>query len=502
METSLEIITSDTELYFNSENIDIGNAVKELTAHMRNKEYYPAEGIRVYSGVKIDNDFSTKNLREIVCKNHARFENANLKDAGMAGSIFVETDFGCCDYTNTNFQSSDFRTCTFSGAHLIFTAFNRSCFVNTAFEDCIFDSVSMCDCKFINCRFIRCKWGVRVENTIFENCELIDVTFRNMNLEFASFENLHTENVKLPFPTIPYIYGGLTYLINTSDNVRISSATKKSGISKDEYLNCLDYLEQYYKGTQNYFPLCNILIAKKQYKYALICVVKGLKNAILIRKFRMLINYCKLLRHIPTATAHIRQEIYTELMNTLHSTQLASFEQNSLDFYLPQAISILFNDLSSECLVVRFDTNIMNSDTQRLGVFYSLIDRLLGLNCNYSVEIRHNSPISVLLQIVTDPIYLSIIVSTISMAFCGIQLSYAIRDFKSKKDSKKNNESVDTSTNHIANELIVEELIDEDKKLEEQQRAESVRQDLVIQGIVINNCTIYINGNVFIQPKK
>lgn len=497
METSLEIITNDTELYFNSESIDINKAAKELTTHMKNKGYYPAEGIRVYSGVKIDNDFSTKNLREIVCKKHARFESANLKDAGMAGSLFVETDFWPCDYTNTNFQSSDFRTCTFWGAHLTFTAFNRSCFINTTFEDCFFDSVSMCDCKFIDCQFIRCKWCVRVENTIFENCTLIDVTFKNMNLEFASFENIHTENIKFPFPTIPYIYGGLTYLMNTNDNVRVSSATKASGISKEEYLECLYNLEQYYKGTQNYFPLCNILIAKKQYNYALICVVKGLKNAILIRKFRMLINYCKLLKYIPNVTAHIRQEIYTELMNTLHNTHLAFFEQASLDFYLPQAVSILFNDLSSECLVVRFDTNIINSDTQRLGVLYSSMDKLLGLNCNYSVEIRHNSPISVLLQIVTDPVYLSILVGTISMAFCGIQLSYTIRDSRSKKISESIKENVNESNNKITDDFV-----DGEKKLEQHQKAMCVRQDLDIQGIVINNCSIYINGDVFIQPKK
>ena len=179
---------------------------------------------------------------------------------------------------------------------LEYTRMNKSSFYDTVFKDCVFNSVSMNDAIFEKCQFINCTWTLSIENTIFKDTLLDTVIFKEMNFEFATFENIKSNNVKFPFPTIPFIYNGLTYISTTSDDIRITSAQKKDGLTANEYLNYIKDLKDFYTATQNYFPLVNILISQKEYKKAFNALVLGLKLSIQIRAFRMLKYYCKQLK--------------------------------------------------------------------------------------------------------------------------------------------------------------------------------------------------------------
>ncbi len=313
----LEKLIKKTEQFFYVDDLAAQNLSAELSEHMRNKLYYNPNPLKINENIRISDDYSTKNMRQsfFSC---CTFEGANYSDAGLAGSLFKNSDFYECNMTNTNFQSCDFRDCKFENIQegLEYTRFSKSIFTNTTFINCTFNGVLMNDTIFNKCSFYDCIWSpVAIENALFKDTLLQNTKFKNMNFEFATFDGIKLNNVKLPFPTIPYIYNGLSYLSNTLDDVKITSAKTKDGLTISEYLKNLDTLCEFYKYTHNYFPLTNILICKKMYEEAFASVVNGINISIELRRFRMLRNYCKQLKYIDGLTMTKRQSLYS-MLNT------------------------------------------------------------------------------------------------------------------------------------------------------------------------------------------
>lgn len=468
--------------YFNIERIDIDNVANALSSHMRNKLYFNPSPFRTFKEANISDNFSTKNLRETIFVS-CTFKDSDLAGTGLAGSVFNKVTFGEGNYNNTNFHSSDFRDCTFKNCHLLNTSFDKSVFWQTHFHNCNLDNVSMCDCKFINCSFSECTWTVRLENTLFKDSKIKKTLFRNMNFEFATFDNIHLEDLKLPFPTIPYIYGGLTYLANTQDSIRITSQTNKLGISKEEYLKCIEKLESYYIYTQNYFPLSNILISQHKYKRALICIFKGMELSVIIRRFRMLPNYCKLLAYIPNADVHIRQQLYMDLLGCISNANLKEFEQDNLSLYLSQVSSMLLNDSIHNSITVFLDTNIEGNDSNKIAILYKLIDDLFSGICIYSIQLRHNSPITALIHFFADPSNAQLIISTIQTVILGIQTAAVVYSAKLQKEANKKSTEIEPIKSEP-----------EDIK-ERKERAENIIQE---NNIIFKNSSITFNGEVHI----
>lgn len=469
----LDKIIKETESFFYVEDSEAKRLSHELSEHMRNKLYFNPTPLKVNEGAKIDGDYSTKNLRQSFF-NYCNFEGANFADAGLAGSLFVNSQFGKCNYLNTNFQSCDFRECEFKNIveGLEYTRFNKSVFTDTSFQDCVFNGVLMNDVIFTNCRFINCRWTpVSLENAMFRNTLLQSVKFKSMNFEFSTFDGIKLDNVKLPFPTIPYIFNGLNYLATTSDNIKITSAKRKEGITIDEYMENLDKLRDFYKYTHNYFPLTNILICQNMHKEAFASVLNGVNLAIELRRFRMLKNYCKQLKYIDNVAMHERQILYRYILEKISRMNFQKFELENLNNYLPEVRQLLLGDLREQRLEVSLSTNIDSSDTEKISVLVNVIDILLDGMCNYSIELRHNSPWDVFIPIFTDPNSVSFIIDAISLVFSAIQTKIAINQ------CLKSNSNPD---------------VDQDK-------IKICKNKLKDCNIVIVNLTINNNGNIQIN---
>lgn len=299
----------------------------------------------------------------------------------------------------------------------------------------------MNDTIFTDCSITNCSWTpVSIENSVFKNTLLENVKFKSMNFEFSTFDNIRLDNVKLPFPTIPYIYNGLTYLVSTSDNIRITSAKKKEGLTVGEYLEQLDNLCAFYKYTHNYFPLTNILICQKKYKEAFASVINGIDVSIELRRFRMLRNYCKQLKYINGITMHERQSLYNYILNKIGRMNFQKFEYANLNNYLPEFRQILLDDLSEEKIELSLSTNVQSEDIEKLSILLEVIENLLHGKCEYSIELRHNSPWEVFLTIFSDPNNISLIISAFSLVFTAIQTAIAIRQAIPSKSKAQNNE--------------------------------------------------------------
>lgn len=471
--SELEKIIKETESFFYVDDAEAIKLSQELSEHVKNKLYFNPTPLKVNDGTKINGDFSTKNLRQSFF-NNCDFEGANYSDAGLAGSLFANSHFNECNFMNTNFQSCDFRECKFVNikAGLKYTRFSKSIFTDTIFTDCVFKGTLMNDTIFTNCSFVNCRWTpVSVENSIFKNTLLQGVKFKSMNFEFSTFDGVKLDDVKLPFPTIPYIFNGLNYLVTTSDNIRITSAKRKEGITIDEYMENIDRLSEFYKYTHNYFPLTNILICKSMLKEAFSSVLNGINLSIELRRFRMLKNYCKQLKYIDGITMHDRQSLYRYILNKISRMNFQDFENNNLNNYLPEVRQLLLDDLKDQKIEVSLSTNIDSSDTYKISVMINVIEHLLEGKCNYSIELRHNSPWDIFIPIFTDPNTILLIINVISLVFSATQTTIAIR----QSLKSKNDKSVDFET------------------------IEACKSKLKDCNIIIENLTINNNGNIQIN---
>lgn len=469
----LEKILKETEDFFYVDDGKIAKLAENLTEHMNNKLYFNPTPLKVNKGTVINGDYSTKNLRQSFFYD-CKFKDADYKDASLAGSLFNNTHFDEGDYLNTNLQSCDFRNCNFENiiTGLNYTRFSKSIFIGTNFHNCKFKGVLMNDVIFTDCKFIDCQWiPIAVENTIFKNTLLRNVKLKSMNLEFSTFDNIKLDRVTLPFPTIPYIFNGLNYLKNTSDIVRITSAKAKNGISVDEYFENLDDLEKFYKFTNNYFPLTNILICKGMYKEAFASVINGINLSIELRRFRMLRNYCRQLNYIENISIHDRQSLYRHILNKVYDMHFQDFEYENLNNYLPEIRQLLLDDMKGQKLEIYLLTNISNEETDKLSFLIGIIEHLLTPNCNYSIELRHNSPWEIFIRLFTDPNNISNIISFISLVFSAIQTKIMIDQHLESKQTKNL----------------------ESKQIEEYQKL------LREKNIIINNLIINNNGNIQIN---
>lgn len=413
------------------------NSVKNLSAHMQNKMFYSTEINKLHKGINIYESFRTKNLRQRFF-DECVFDNADFFQASLAGSLFSNCKFYPTNFYDTNLQSCDFRQCYFKNLNFESTRFNKSIFYDVVFEKCIFESAIFNDSVFDNCKFINCDWiPISIENAVFRNTFLSNLKIRKMNFEYVTFENVTMNNVKLPFPTIPFIYNGLSYISETRDNIKITSAKNRDGITIEEYLSNIPDLITYFKGTYEYFPLANILIMQEKYDEAINAIKNGIDLAIKLRRFRMIKYFCKQLNCIPKLDYKDRQIIFNHILEQLSNQEYGKYEIDNLNMYLPEVRRLLIEDYAQSKLQFIFETNIDGNNIKKINILISEIDNFLHDKCQYSIELRHNSPWGFFINILTNPQMISNILTGISIIL-GIQQLISSTTKPEKKLSQKN----------------------------------------------------------------
>lgn len=326
-----------------------------------------------------------------------RFDGASLRRAAGSGSIFKDTSFANTDLSHSTFQSSTFERCTFGGCTLQGCDMSDCHFQGTVWDRCSYGAANMSSARFKECIFLETKPGNLAE-AVLENVRLENVRLTNMNMEFSTFQNLSTRNVILPFTQLPYIFGGLQYLIQTSDNVQVSSHINSSdSISVDEYCSVLKDMEIFYSHRQEYFPLAHILLAFQRWDEALVATLLGLKEAALQRDFRMCKYYCKLITtngHFPEKTL---KELYQAICQASPTHDLSEAQYYQYLKHIPEIRTMLIeNPNQYPRATLRIETQIDGKNSDQTSALLSSLDRLLHLNgtalVHPSITVSHNSP--------------------------------------------------------------------------------------------------------------
>ena len=487
-------------------------AQKSLTEHMKNKDFFRENQFHVYNEVNIPNNFAGKNLKRTYYQK-CKFIGVDLTNTGFAGSIIHSSEFRESILSNTQLDSCELDGCTFqqfSFDNFKNVNFSKSIISNSSFINCEMDAINFTDTTFHNVEFKNCSWiSHSLENAVFNNTLFDSVSLSKLNFEFSQFNNVSMNNVRLPFPTIPYIFNGLSYLMHTSDNVCISSAQASTGkISAKEYLTHLKDLEIFYIRTQNFFPLANIYIAQQQWDNAYSAILQGIGHSIkILRSFRLVNYYCKLLQLTPVFSNTTLSDTYRYIMKTIDMTDWRAQDRYNYSLYINTIRTTLMNERTSDSLQFSISTNISNAEHSKLATLLAAIDNAaefikdgFDLELEYYVEVRHNSPYELFINFFGSTEALFGTLGILYGAFFGIgQLKNQYWESKIKKQNYEFHEKMNPLKFREKENVIQEKEIDIELKrltLKErsQEKGAEIHQRLQAQNIVLSGGYTLFNG--------
>lgn len=383
---------------------DFKKAQEHLMKNMKQKSFYREKQFVFYENKTISSDFSDQNLRRSYYIN-SEIREANLTNVGFSGSIFISTNFYDCVINNTKLDFCELDNCNFVntiGNKLLYLNFIESVICNSQFINLDISAANFTNAIFENVLFKDCTWkSLCLEGTVFKNTIFENVDFQKLNFEFSFFDNIKMSNVRLPFPTIPYIFNGLKYLMNTQDSIKISSAASESGsISVEEYLGNLNDLVIFYTKTQNYFPLANILIAQAKYDQAYAAILSGINFSMMyIRNFRLVYYYTKLLQITEKFTLEQRANIYNLIIKNSNQNNWRPLDYYNFNHYIDKIRNTLLNELQNDFLAITLTTNILCNEYSKISCLYQVLENVVNLiekeyknKIIHYIEIRHNSP--------------------------------------------------------------------------------------------------------------
>lgn len=491
---------------------DFYNAQENLMKNMTQKSFYREKQFIVFDKETISDNFTNDNLRRSYYSK-CELNEVNLTNVGMSGSVFIDTKFNDCILHNTKLDFCEFDECIWKNSsenEMVYTNFNRSMILNSQFIDAILNAINFTDVIFEGTIFDNCEWkSLCLEGAVFKNTTLNNVKLTKLNLEFARFDNIKLNNVRLPFPTIPYVFNGLKYLMNTTDEVYISSAdTPERRISKEKYLSYLNDLTTFYTKTQNYFPLANILIAREKFDEAYAAIILGIRFSMVhIRNFRLVYYYCKLLQLTKEFSMNQLSYAYDIIIKNSNVSTWRKQDCYNFSYYIDSIRNILLNENDGSFLTMTLYTNILCNEFSKIAELYRVIESAIHSikqqyhrRINHYVEVRHNSPHEFFIKIFSDPEMLNVILEILQMIFMGVGYVLTLNEKKENEKKEKKREKREKKLSDLEYELKKAQLDYYKEKTEylEQQNKRLYEQTNALQQVLAQNKVVIKNINYHI----
>lgn len=491
---------------YSGENTDISHeeliaAQAELRKYAKNKDFFRIDQYKINIGVQISRNYANLNQRRSFYS-ECVFVNSNFTNTGLTGSIFSNCNFMNNILKRTIFDSCNFRQCNFvrspEGNNVLeCTNFNNAVFVECIFDGIVFDASMASNAlfenvKFKNCVFLGMLWeAATFKNVNFDNCQM-----KGLNFEQCFFENIHMYNIRLLFPTIPFIINGIKYLMETEDDVYISSANSSNGLmNKEEYLKLLPTLEKFYYGTKNYFPLANIYVAQEKYQEAYNAIINGLKLAIQLRAFKSLRSFCLLLKTITVLEPKHYNFAYECIQNEIGYQFFSSIDYYILSRYLGEVRQLLVSGRNDTVIGITIKTGINEDEYDKLGILISILNMIIDYSntkANNYIEIRHFSPYDIFCHVTANPECIFSIIGIIYSGLLGIETIYNkykehTQKLIAEKQALAQTELIKAQTEQIKIDNLLKKQQLEKKIEEDKHKIEHTQQIIHANKIIINN---------------
>ena len=478
---------------FNSVNEttpELALAQKELLSHVANKDIYRANQYKIYNDVTISRNFEKQNQRRSYFLNCV-FDDASFINSGFTGSYFVNCVFKNCSLDFAIFDNCYFNNCKIYSdeiAILKAVSFCNTIFDNSEFRNCYFLSSSLTNINCKNVDFLNCT----LDNIIWEGAKLINVGLENVqltgtNLEFVFFENVRFINTNLPFASIPFAFKCLEHLMHSEYNVRVRSITNEDGINKKAYLDLIPQLIIFYRHTNNYFPLANLLIAIGKTDEAFEEIKKGISFLVKIHEYRTL-KYFSILMRINNFSSNQKAEAFELINSELNKQFMSSTNIYNANIYLYEIRDNLLNDREQPYVTFEIYSNIQDNSENKLNLFLNSIETLISFLSpeeKYYIEFRHNSPYQFLITFFSSTQNIVQLISIIYLTYKGYS---KFHDDILERQQKRLN--IEKTRIEIENKKAKIEIEINDEMLA---TSDNIREELVNNSIKVGT----INHNVY-----
>ncbi len=256
--------------------------------------------------------FQNLNYNRCLFENNAfsasSFCNVTFMDSKLSGNSLA-----CCNFFDCQFSNSSKGNILYVGNN-----FSQSNFTTCGFKDAVFKSSGFLQSLFYNCQFYNIDFQSNtLEGSSFNNCYFGKINAGHTNVEFVELINTELNNVTFPFYQFAYVIGASDFIKENSEEISFMTSDKK--VTSEEYFSQIDNLILYYLDKQEYFPACNLLIAKGEVYDAQSVFLNGINLALDTLDFRMMRHFCRLAkRHdlLDEVTIHrTRRKIENYLFN-------------------------------------------------------------------------------------------------------------------------------------------------------------------------------------------
>jgi hypothetical protein len=356
-----------------------------------------------HHGESIEADYSKKTLNHSVFIN-CKMNHANFDYAALTGSSYENCTFLDCSMYQTDFEFCTFKKCQFLSKKKVIASFNGCDFIEVRLENIVFESCTFTGATFQNCYFENTKIvDSTLENALYIDCVFLHMNLRNLNMDFIQIEQPQMNDVVLPFAQIPYMFGCLEYLLKTKDDVTVSSHNSDA-ISIVDYFNiAIPKLILYWSSSckdrsEFYFPLSNVYLAQGEYRAAMNCLRNGLQASIVVKDYRMLKFYCKLIARSSLFQPSATQKFYDLINRFAPKEKINSPEMRNFMRNIGEIKETLFSLNAKPKLTIQFRTDMSLEESDKvgsiLGKIFSFAKMPRDLLPNH-VELRltENSPL-------------------------------------------------------------------------------------------------------------
>lgn len=303
-------------------------------------------------------------LFENVAFTGSLFRSVAFKKTKLTGNSFAFCDFydvevdglNCDPFCANNFSLSSFEKCRFSNLRFVSSGMLNSLFHNSNFSDVVFQSSTL-------------------EGTSFINCRLKDCDLSAVNLEFTHFSRTDLDSVRFPFYQFPYVIGAADYIADKGNAVML--CVNGRTLSVENYKNQLDNLILYFYDKRDFFPICNLYIAKGCEQEARIALLDGISYALSNHDFRMIQYFCQLALHHDILDDFTRYRIIRDLDNFLQTENIPETRLNEYMSHVGR-IRTLLHSGSSNSVALQFNikTNVSRNDADGIKYVNGLIGDL------------------------------------------------------------------------------------------------------------------------------
>ncbi|MCG8453516.1 MAG: pentapeptide repeat-containing protein [Spirochaetales bacterium] len=402
------------------------------------------------------------------------YKNINFEKAALSGSKFIQTSFIGSSFRSAALHFSDFsqakflkdiasstatyiEDASFIGARLISAKMDSVVATGADFALCNLTNAHISDSNFSESTF---------EGAIFNGALIENMSLEKLNLDYAEFDGAQFSNVSVSLMQIATCFGLNKSIKNGSLKIRKSKEGPTPFFNTEEFDDIIDDLISYYKFTDDYFALCNLLLFYKKDRYSFEKkLMEGLTKAAHEKDLRTVKYLCKLISKTDDYNnLRAKNALFNKIRNIVHEES----DSNLLhEFYIHEgqlrsmlSVSDSENHPSGE---VSF---VMTSGIQKNSILAAsqLVSALSQILYDEDAQVQKitltkNSPISIIFQLFSENIVdvLSTFAAVITLIKEGKKIPFLSKTSRGprKESISKINKTVSEYSISITEENIV-----------------------------------------------